>query len=329
MSRTADFSNFLLETAFDRTASDIHFVPRYKKTDIYFRVNGSRILIQSIPIQLYRSLLAHFKFLSGMDIGENRQPQSAAICDNENHYDLRLSTLPVAETESLAIRILPHKSIYSLDNSYLVPFQVKNLLRYIDHKSGLFLISGPTGSGKSSALYNLIRFLIEKYRYQTVTIEDPIEQVIDQTIQIQVNHINNLTFSSGLRASLRHDPDVIMIGEIRDAKTAISAFEAALTGHLVLSTIHAKNAVGTIQRLLEMGISQTDLRQSLLGIASTKLIPINYKSLKRRAVILEMLIQDQLEKAIKKNGFNTPDILTFNDLQNKAYAYGFISKNHA
>lgn len=283
--------------------------------------------IRSISSKQYRSVLTHFKFIAGMDIGETRRPQDGAIHNYNDAYDLRLSTLPTGSTESLAIRILPHKLRFSLENSVLFNYQLKQIEKLIHRAKGILLVSGPTGSGKSSFLYNLIQQIVTTSDNQIITIEDPIEQDIANTIQIQVNQRINLTYESSLVAALRHDPDIIMIGEIRDAETAFYAFEAALTGHLVLSTIHAKNAAGTIQRLLEMGLSETDLRQTLLGIATTELIRLNHTK-QKRAAIFELLTDKPLLETIEMAGLNDPRIQTFSHLRKKAYAYGFTNKKN-
>lgn len=190
-------------------------------------------------------------------------------------------------------------------------------------------MSGPTGSGKTTTLYSLLEEILQEGSYQAITLEDPIEKELHHILQVQINERAGITYQTGLKAALRHDPDILMVGEIRDKYTAQFSFEAALTGHLVLSTLHAKDAIGTIHRLLEMGIKQIELEQSLIAVASIKLLPIEIKGeVKRRAAILELLDGDRLKVALK--GGDIPDknnhIHSFHYLRKKAYAYGFISE---
>ncbi|TMN20955.1 hypothetical protein FFL34_01640 [Lentibacillus cibarius] len=188
-------------------------------------------------------------------------------------------------------------------------------------------ITSPTGSGKTTTLYTLLQSILEENSFQTITLEDPVEKDIDDILQVQVNEKAGITYQTGLKAALRHDPDIIMIGEIRDRFTAQFAFDASLTGHLVLSTLHAGNAQGTIQRLLEMGITNTDMKQSLIAVAAQQLIPVstNHQTT-RRAAILEMLDGTTLENVLDSGGLQSTDHFhTFDHLRKKAFAHGFIS----
>jgi len=265
-----------------------------------------------------------------MDIGEIRKPQNGTIThdDLESSYSLRLSTLPVHRMESLAIRILPLEETYLLDELFLFPNQLKMLKKWIHHQAGLLLFSGPTGSGKSTTLYALLETILQNKSYQAITLEDPVEKEINHMLQVQINEKAGITYESGLKAALRHDPDIIMVGEIRDEHTAHFCFEAALTGHLVFSTLHAKSAVGTIHRLLDMGIQQIELEQSLIAVASIQLVPIQIVGkVERRAAILEILEGKELMQELKGGGNqNARPIHSFYHLRKKAFAYGFISK---
>src|SRR5699024_182224 len=257
-------------------ASDIHFYPFSEQVNIYFRVFGNRMLHKTISASQYQLLLTYYKFTSGMDIGEVRKPQNGTIIHEQpsHRYALRLSTLPVNHLESLAIRILPQENNLTLDKLFLFPNQLKRLKKWIASRNGIILLTGPTGSGKTTTLYALLQSILAEKSYQTITLEDPIEKEIRDILQVQVNEKAGLTYQTGLKAALRHDPDIIMVGEIRDRFTAEFAFDASLTGHLVLSTLHAKNAAGTIHRLLEMGIKESDLQQSLIAVAALQLVPI-------------------------------------------------------
>lgn len=330
MNSTLILSEKLLKSAISTNASDIHFYPFPSQANIYFRVFGKRILHKTIPIAQYQALLTYYKFTSGMDIGEVRKPQNGTIIHDThaNHFALRLSTLPVYQQESLAIRILPQEDNLTLDQLFLFPNQLKKLKEWITNRAGIILFTGPTGSGKTTTLYALLQTILTEKSYQTITLEDPIEKDINDILQVQVNEKAGITYQTGLKAALRHDPDIIMIGEIRDSFTAQFAFDASLTGHLVLSTLHAKNALGTIHRLLEMGLSLPDLKQSLISVAALQLIPIEInKTVKRRAAIIELLDEDLLENTL--NGVDiskSKEFYTFDHLRKKAFANGFISE---
>lgn len=318
----------LLHNAITTKATDLHFFPARKETNVFFRIHGKRVYHRSIPTSQYELLLTYFKFTAGMDIGESRKPQDGSIFHHFSslgRYSLRLSTLPLASLESLAIRILPEENLLPLDKLFLFPNQLNTLKKWLTKKEGIILITGPTGSGKTTTLYALIKALMENNTYQMITLEDPVEKLIDGVIQVQINEQAGITYQTGLKAALRHDPDVLMIGELRDATTTRFAFQASLTGHLVLSTLHAKNTTGTIYRLLEMGINQQDLLQSLLAVASIQLVPIKRKDSFQRAAILELLDGDELARAIRLEDV-TNKYHSFDHLRRKAYAYGFFSE---
>ena len=326
----AKLSDKLLSSAFKAQASDIHFYPFQTKTDIYFRIHGKRIFYNSILTSQYELLLTHYKFTSEMDIGEIRKPQNGTITiqDETSSYALRLSTLPVNHTESLAIRILPKEENHSLEKLFLFPNQLKKIKNWISNRAGIILFTGPTGSGKTTALYALLEAILKEKSYQTITLEDPIEKEMRDILQVQVNERAGITYQTGLKAALRHDPDIIMVGEIRDRYTAKFAFEASLTGHLVLSTLHAKNAVGTLHRLHEMGLTKTDLEQSLIAVASIKLLPIQINDFNRRAAILEMLDGEMLENTFRgADIYKSHSFSSFDHLRKKAFAYGYISED--
>ncbi|GGN63912.1 competence type IV pilus ATPase ComGA [Oceanobacillus indicireducens] len=317
----------IMQQAIKQHATDLHFLPSQKETNIHFRIQGKRKLFRTIPTNQYELLLTFFKFTAGMDIGESKKPQDGSIANifpNLGKHTLRLSTLPLLDSESLAIRILPQEDSLPLDELFLFPYQLNKLKELASARSGLFLITGPAGSGKSTTLYALIHFLMKEHSFQAVTLEDPVERQMDDVIQVQINEQAGITYQAGLKAALRHDPDLLMVGELRDESTAHFALQSSLTGHLVLSTLHARNAVGTIYRLLDMGIKQQDLLQSLIAVASIQLIPIQHKGTVRRAAILELLEGDKLNDAIQtrldigQHGTNS-----FDHLRRKAYAYGF------
>lgn len=321
----------LINKAIDLQASDIHFYPYPKNTKVFFRIQGKRSLYQMITTNHYDAILTYFKFTSGMDIGESKKPQDGSIVHESNHsgnFSLRLSTLPLADSESLAIRILPQEEHLPLEKLFLFPEQLNVLKRWIENRAGIILFTGPTGSGKSTTLYALLQKVVEDTSLQTITLENPIERKITNVLQVEINEKAGVTYQTGLKAALRHDPDILMIGEIRDAKVASFAFQASLTGHLVLSTLHAKDSAGTIFRLNEMGVSQQDMLQSLIAVASIQLIPVETDGeVYRRAAILELLDKERLENTILMKTNGQPEIHhTFEHLRRKAYAYGYISE---
>lgn len=329
MSTVEAKSASLINKALTALASDIHFYPIGEITKVYFRIHGSRHFFEQITKEDYHLLLAYYKFTSGMDLGDTRRPQNGMLTfeTDREKYALRLSTLPLHDGESLAIRILPQEDHLQLEQLLLFPSQIDALKSWLKYQAGLILLTGPTGSGKSTTLYALLEELHLEYSYQTITLEDPIEKHLHHVLQVQVNPQAGITYQSGLKAALRHDPDILMVGEIRDQQTAHVAIEAALTGHLVFSTLHAKNAIGTIYRLLEMGIDPIDLQQCLLAVAAIELLPVEIDQvILRRAAILELLAGDTLEQLIKGGEIRELNhIHSFQHLRKKAFAYGFIS----
>jgi len=320
----------LLRDSFQKNASDIHFhpIPNDSKVSIYYRELGRRKHVRDITKSFYQIMLTYFKFSANMDIGETRRPQNGMIrWDKEKLlYHLRLSTLPVGSTESLTIRLFPQDNPPNLSELFLFPFQLEKMKAWLNHPAGIILVTGPTGSGKSTTMYSLLEQLLKQRMSQVITLEEPIERKLKHVLQVEVNERSGVTYQNGLKAALRHDPDVILIGEVRDEETASFTLRASLTGHLVMTTLHAKNALGTIERLLDLGIKKVDLEQSIIGVASLQLIPIISKGkIRRRAAIVELLDGDILKNVIH-TGKTEKTYFTFNDLKRKALRYGFISE---
>lgn len=323
------FAKRLLKHSFEQNASDIHFypLPNSEVVAIFYRQLGKRNYIRDITKSFYKMMVTYFKFSANMDIGDTRRPQNGMITwkTKDSVYQLRLSTLPVDYSESLTIRILPQNKVPRLQELFLFPFQYKRIKRWLDYESGIILFTGPTGSGKTTTMYSLLEEIIEQRASQVITLEEPIERKVDHALQVEVNERAGITYQSGLKAALRHDPDVILIGEIRDEETATFTLRASLTGHLVLTTLHAKNAFGTIERLLDLNMNQVDLQQSLIGIAALRLIPIISKGkITRRAAIVELLDGPLLEKVIIGELTTDEHFHTFQYLKRKALRYGYI-----
>lgn len=320
----------LLLEAVAKQATDLHFYPNNSQTSVYFRIHGLRYLQKKLSTNHYQSILNYLKFSAGMDIGEVRRPQDGSISLQleSTKYDLRLSTLPTKQNESLAIRILPKQTSLKLMELLLFPDQVHLLKQSIAKRNGVILLTGPTGSGKTTLLYALLEDLLLDQSYQIITLEDPIEKELINIHQVQVNEKSGVTYQAGLKSALRHDPDILMVGEIRDHHTAKFVFHAAYTGHLVLTTLHAKNGLGTIHRLIEMGIKPIDIEQNLLAIASLELIPlIKDQAIQSRRAILELLDNPLIIRYLHTFDKTALDYLTFNQLKRKAVTHGYTSSN--
>ena len=264
----------ILIDAITRAASDIHIEPFSKSVYIRFRIDGKLKKIDEINTQIYPAILARYKIMSELNIAERRVPQDGKISLNVegNTYDFRVSTIPTIHGEKIVIRIYS-RSFSSSDISSL-GFSEKQkdlIMGMITRPHGIILLTGPTGSGKSTTLYTFLRYLA-KEDTNIMTVEDPVENEIIGVNQVQVNTKANLTFAAALRSFLRQDPNVIMIGEIRDEETAQIATRAAITGHLVLSSIHTNDAAGVITRLINMGIPKYLVADSLLGAISQRLV---------------------------------------------------------
>ena len=266
----------LMAVAISRGASDLHLDPDETNLAVRLRIDGALFEYMKIDIRFFKALIARIKVLADLDITESRRPQDGriAISYRGAPVDIRISTLPVNLGERVVLRFFKSKSFsISLEGLGLSETLVKKLRRTIAAQSGILLVCGPTGSGKTTTIYSLLHTLAGR-GLNITTIEDPIEIDLPNVVQSQVNDKINFDFSAGLRALLRHDPDVILVGEIRDPETADTAVRAALTGHLVISTIHANTPVGAIMRLINLGVQQSLLADALLGVYSQRLIRI-------------------------------------------------------
>lgn len=247
-----DFVDRLIQEANKLGSSDIHIEIYGDKARIRIRIDGNLIQRFSIGKEDYPELVNKIKIRSNLDISEKRLPQDGRI--EYDDFDIRVSILPTLHGEKIVMRILGHDaSSISLEKVGFSPVEKRNYLEGVRKPNGIILISGPTGSGKTTTLYATLKLLNEEKR-NIVTVEDPVEYTLEGINQVQLKESIGLTFASALRSFLRQDPDVIMLGEIRDGETAQMAIRAALTGHLVLSTIHTNSAWGTISRLIDMGV---------------------------------------------------------------------------
>jgi type IV pilus assembly protein PilB len=266
--------NQILLSAVKQGASDIHIDPHESEVVVRFRVDGVLGVEKRFPKIMEKQLISRIKIISGLDITETRRPQDGRIkmvIDNSN-LDLRISSLPTVNGEKIVMRLLSLKNnLGSINKLGLNTENLEKLNRLIQQPNGILLVSGPTGSGKSSTLYATLNDL-NKEDVNIITVEDPVELQLQGINQIQVNADIGLTFASGLRSILRQDPNIIMIGEIRDTETAQIAVRASLTGHMVLSTIHTNDSIATVTRLVDMDIDPFLVASSLVGVVAQRLV---------------------------------------------------------
>ena len=327
------FVNELLELAVKKNASDIHIEPLEEVTRVRLRIDGLLCNAVEVLRSNHSAIVSRIKIICGMDIAEKRLPQDGRVEVEVggSKVDLRVSTLPVINGEKVVIRLL-EKSQKLLELEAL-NFSESNLKIYkqlISSPHGIILLTGPTGSGKSTTLYATLQELNDETK-NIITIEDPVERTIQGINQIAVNNKAGLNFATGLRSIVRQDPNIIMVGEIRDGETAKIAVQAALTGHLVFSTLHTNNAIGAVTRLLDIGIKPFLLAAALRGVVAQRLVRTvcphcesgcehcNHAGYKGRMAVQEVLqITPKLQKLItqgaeesvlfeaaRENGFTT------------------------
>lgn len=271
---TVRLVNSIIERAVTERASDVHLEPREHDLHVRMRIDGMLRTILKVPKELQASVIARLKVMGGMNTSERRIPQDgrANVRIKSQDVDLRMNTLPTAFGESVAIRLLDRdESLLDAQGIGLYGANLERYQRLISANNGMILIVGPTGSGKSSTMSAMIRQLSND-SVNVITLEDPVEYHIDGVNQCQINEKVGMTFANGLRAILRQDPDIVAVGEIRDGETAQIAMRAAITGHLVLSTIHTFDALGTIDRLLDIGVEPYLISSGVRGIVSQRLV---------------------------------------------------------
>jgi general secretion pathway protein E len=267
------FVNALLMQSLKERASDIHIEPFEKDFVCRFRIDGELYERVKPPPKLKNSIVSRIKIMAGLNIAEKRLPQDGRIRRRMagREVDLRVSTLPVRHGERVVMRILEKGEVFSLEKTGMNEEMLAMFRKLIRLPHGILLVSGPTGSGKSTTLYSAISEINEP-NLNILTIEDPVEYELRGVGQVQVNPKIDLTFASALRSFLRQDPDVILVGEIRDRETAANAVQASLTGHLVFSTIHTNDAAGAFARLTEMGVEPFLVASSLVGVLAQRLV---------------------------------------------------------
>ena len=284
-----------------RKASDINIRPEKMRVNVFYRIDGKMQFVRTFHKSLLQPLISRIKIMGQMDIAERRMPQDghARVFRKNRPVDLRLSIIPTVVGESAVLRILDKEvGLKPIDSIGLMPKELESLREMITKTTGMLLVVGPTGSGKSTTLYAILNE-IRKNNPHVITVEDPVEYHMEGLEQIQTASSRGYTFAEALRHILRHDPDVIMVGEIRDSETVQIANKAALTGHLVLSTLHTSDAPSTITRLTDMGVEPYLLSSTLLGVLSQRLVRLNCSH-----CVEEASDDDEIRKTlgIKKSG---------------------------
>jgi type IV pilus assembly protein PilB len=288
----------VISEAVDRGSSDVHFEPGDEEMRVRYRIDGVLQEAATIPLGAVPAVVSRVKILADLDIAERRVPQDGRISTEVDGrpIDLRVATLPCSYGENVVMRILDQsKVMIDLDGMGMLPQALERFTKAFSQAHGAVLVTGPTGSGKSTSLYGALNQLntIEK---NIITIEDPVEYQLDGITQVQTNNRAGLSFATGLRSMMRADPDIIMVGEIRDRETAQIAIEAALTGHLVLSTLHTNDAPGAVTRLIEMGIEPFLVGSAVDCVVAQRLARLLCEECKRRTTIKS--------EVMRANGFN-------------------------
>src|SRR5512147_864470 len=267
----------ILAYAFEQRASDIHFEPKRNLTLVRLRIDGILHDVHVIPKIVYEAVVSRIKLLSGANLAEKRRPQDGRIKRDQGgrEVELRISTMPTAFGEKAVLRIFdPEILLKGLDELGFSAHDRPKFYDFISRPTGIILVTGPTGSGKTTTLYSVLKYL-SKPEVNIITIEDPIEMVFEDFNQVQVRPQIDVSFASTLRTVLRQDPDIVMVGEIRDGETADNAVQAALTGHLVLSTLHTNDAPSSITRLLDLGVPHFLITSTLIGVVAQRLVREN------------------------------------------------------
>ncbi|EFR31514.1 competence type IV pilus ATPase ComGA [Eremococcus coleocola] len=322
----------LIQAALKAQVSDVHLLPWKENYRIYFRKEGCLSHFQDQGLEWGRRLIAYFKYLADMEVGERRRPQSGSVNYQLDHsqVELRFSTIAnVHLEESLVIRILQAERTKDQHLQTYFPKQEQVLEKLVKRQSGLILFSGPVGSGKTTTIYHLLRQRMGQETIQIITMEDPVEIYEPNFLQTEINLRAGISYDLLIKASLRHHPEILLIGEIRDEETARMVIRGALTGHLMIATIHAKNCQGVIGRLQELKISQQQLEQTLIGVVSQRLVTscLTNHLQHQRLAIYEILHGPTLKHYIQ-DGRMALDFVSLNHQLRKAWAYGYISKEN-
>jgi type IV pilus assembly protein PilB len=266
--------NSIFGKAIREGASDIHLEPQKDQLRVRFRIDGVLFKKLVVPHALYRKVISRVKILAGMDVAENRKPQDGRISWKEGtqHYDMRVSTLLDVHGEKITLRILNKQTVtHTFESLGFNTQEIDQIKTFIRRPYGILLVTGPTGAGKTTTLYSILHVL-NQMSTNIITVEDPVEYQLDGITQTAINPHTGYSFANAIRHILRHDPNIIMVGEIRDVETAEVSVRAALTGHLVLATLHTNSAAGAVTRLLEMNIEPFLLSSTIIGAVAQRLV---------------------------------------------------------
>lgn len=326
--------------AVNQGSSDIHLLPHKESYFVYFRLAGKLNYRFSRSLEWGKKFISYLKYLADLDVGEKRKPQSGSTGFDlaEERIEIRLSTITnFLFHESLVIRILRScQNEERMLQSYF-PADIERMIELVRRKSGLILFSGPVGSGKTTVIYYLLRQRMHQEAIQVITMEDPVEIFEPNFLQTQVNERADISYDVLIKSSLRHHPDVLLIGEVRDEQTARMMIRGALTGHLMIATIHAKDTLGVVARLEELQISRQQLAQTLIGVISQRLLPrfcpfcqgtchalCHFLPVeRRRAAIFEVLYGTALKRCLANEEVR---FTRLNDQLKKAWLYGYIDE---
>ncbi len=266
--------NTILSQSIKEGASDVHLEPQASQLRVRFRIDGMLFQKQTVPKTLYRKVISRLKIMAGMDVAENRKPQDGRMSwkEGDQTYDIRVATLLDKHGEAISLRILNKKAIsHTFDSLGMDPQEMDQIKELIRQPHGILLVTGPTGAGKTTTLYSVLNAL-NQMTANIITVEDPVEYQLEGITQTSINPFVGYSFANAIRHILRHDPDIIMVGEIRDVETAQVSVRAALTGHLVLATLHTNSAAGAITRLQEMSVEPFLLSSTVLGVIAQRLV---------------------------------------------------------
>lgn len=322
----------LITEALNRKGEDIYLMPLPDRYDLSIRTNGSPSHFRYLKSSIADQLINHVKFKANMQVGERRKPQSGSmdLTLGEETLPLRISTISNFKgQESMVIRL--HFQVQLGKNAFINATHYRLLESWLLQKSGLLLFSGPVASGKTTTMYHLLDDRFRRFPGQVITMEDPVELIDPRYLQAEINPQAGISYDVLIKSALRHHPDILLIGEVRDEETARMMIRAALTGHLVLATIHAKDTKGVLNRLLELGVSPQQLIQSLLGVSSQRLLPIlpandlSTDEPQQRAVLFELMPAKAAEDYLLHNVFLKKEE-TFNGQLAQLLELGWIAK---
>ncbi len=317
---------YLLYIAQEMRATDIHFVVQKNQVMISMRSFQG---IQGIQEDIFDlSFFNYLKYLGNLDLANHMKPQSGQFqyIYQGKQLNFRFSLISTLDMQTGVLRILNNHHLLKIQDLTIQKDCINSFLHWSKFRSGLIIFSGPTGSGKSTTLHAILHTIASSQKLKVISLEDPIEIHDDTYLQLQINEKANFTYEEGIRQLLRHDPDVIMIGEIRDSNTAKMAYRCALTGHMVFSTVHAKNCAEAIKRLIDLGISKEDLKDTLTAVSSQRLFQVRGKEV--RTCIYEILEKEELEYFMVKGKHNTKHQDIFDEIK-IAVKQGYISPQEA